>query len=154
LIGAGIDAIGRLFRRPKPKGDPTSIYRAFQAGGREVLQNARINQGASVAKNTAMEALNAARNAGNRQAGAAIAQAVAPETMRAANQMFQGILEGAVQYDVNMRQMMLQQILQMEQLKQQRELAEAELKAQRQQRMLALLPALMQMSSGGNNRTA
>jgi len=152
LIGAGIDAIGRLFRRPKPKGDPTSIYRAFQAGGREVLQNARVNQAATMAANTASELLSAARNAGNRQAGAAIAQAAAPEVLRSSNQMFQSMLDVAAQYDLNNRRMLMENILQMRQLQQQRELAEAELKAQRQQRMLALLPTLMQMSSGGSNK--
>jgi hypothetical protein len=48
----------------------------------------------------------------------------------------------------------MENILQMRQLQQQRELADAELKAQRQQRMLALLPSLIQMSGGGNKNTA
>ena len=98
--------------------------------------------------------LSAARNTGNRQAGAAVAQAIAPETLRAANQMFQGMLDAAAQYDLNNRRMLMENILQMRQLQQQRELADAELKAQRQQRMLALLPSLIQMSGGGNKNTA
>jgi len=153
LIGAGLDAIGRLFRRPRPRGDPQSIYRSY-AEGKHNIQNARINQAATVAANTAREMLSAARNTGNRQAGAAVAQAIAPETLRAANQMFQGMLDAAAQYDLNNRRMLMENILQMRQLQQQRELADAELKAQRQQRMLALLPSLIQMSGGGNKNTA
>jgi len=153
LIGAGLDAIGRLFRRPRPRGDPQSIYRSY-AEGKHNIQNARINQAATVAANTAREMLSAARNTGNRQAGAAVAQAIAPETLRAANQMFQGMLDAAAQYDLNNRRMLMENIMQMRQLQQQRELADAELKAQRQQRMLALLPSLIQMSGGGNKNTA
>jgi hypothetical protein len=147
LISAGLDALGRAFRRPAPRGNAQSVYESYSAGAHN-LQNARINQAASVAADTAREMLSAARNAGNRQAGAAVAQAIAPETLRAANQMFQGMLDAAVQYDLNNRRMLMENILQMRQLQQQRELAEAELKAQRQQRMLALLPALLQMTTG------
>jgi hypothetical protein len=68
--------------------------------------------------------------------------------------MFQGMLDAAAQYDLNNRRMLMENIMQMRQLQQQRELADAELKAQRQQRMLALLPSLIQMSSGGNKNTA
>ena len=152
LIGAGIDAIGRLFRRPGPRGNAQSVYESYRGGGRDILQNARVNQAATMAANTASELLSAARNAGNRQAGAAIAQAAAPEVLRSSNQMFQSMLDVAAQYDLNNRRMLMENILQMRQLQQQRELAEAELKAQRQQRMLALLPTLMQMSSGGSNK--
>ena len=154
LISGVLGAIGSMFRRPGPRGNPNSIYEAYRLGGQDVLQNARVNQAATMAANTANEMLSAARNAGNRQAGAAIAQAIAPETLRAANQMFQSMLDVAAQYELNNRRMMMENILQMRQLQQQRELAEAELKAQRQQRMLALLPALMQMSSGGGSRNA
>ena len=153
LIGAGLDAVGRLFRRPGPHGDPRSIYRSYAAGAHNI-QNARINQAATVAANTAREMLSATQNTGNRQAGAAVAQAIAPETLRAANQMFQGMLDAAAQYDLNNRRMLMENIMQMRQLQQQRELADAERKAQRQQRMLALLPSLIQMSSGGNKNTA
>jgi hypothetical protein len=153
LIGAGIDAVGRLFRRPRPRGNPQSIYESYAAGAHNI-QNARINQAATVAANTPREMLSAAQNAGNRQAGAAVAQAIAPETLRAANQMFQGMLDAAAQYDLNNRRMLMENIMQMRQLQQQRELADAERKAQRQQRMLALLPSLIQMSSGGNKNTA
>ena len=153
LIGAGLDAIGRLFRRPRPRGDPQSIYRSY-AEGKHNIQNARINQAATVAANTAREMLSAAQNAGNRQAGAAMAQAVAPELLRNSQQMFQSMLDVAAQYDLNNRRMLMENILQMRQLQQQRELADAQLKAQRQQRMLALLPSLIQMSGGGNKNTA
>ena len=153
LIGAGIDAIGRMFRRPGPRGNPQSIYESYAAGAHNI-QNARINQAATVAANTAREMLSAAQNTGNRQAGAAVAQAIAPETLRAANQMFQGMLDAAAQYDLNNRRMLMENIMQMRQLQQQRELADAERKAQRQQRMLALLPSLIQMSSGGSKNTA
>ena len=153
LIGAGIDALSRMFRRPGPRGNPQSIYESYAAGAHNI-QNARINQAATVAANTAREMLSAARNTGNRQAGAAVAQAIAPETLRAANQMFQGMLDAAAQYDLNNRRMLMENIMQMRQLQQQRELADAELKAQRQQRMLALLPSLIQMSGGGNKNTA
>jgi DNA-binding transcriptional regulator YdaS (Cro superfamily) len=153
LIGAGLGLLGGLFRRPGPRGDPQSIYRSYKEG-KHNIQNARINQAATVAANIPREMLSAARNTGNRQAGAAVAQAVAPELLRNAQQMFQGMLDAAVQYDLNNRRMLMENILQMRQLQQQRELAEAELKAQRQQRMLALLPSLIQMSSGGNKNTA
>jgi hypothetical protein len=145
--------LGGLFRRPGPRGDPQSIYRSY-AEGKHNIQNARINQAATVAANTAREMLSAAQNTGNRQAGAAVAQAIAPETLRAANQMFQGMLDAAAQYDLNNRRMLMENIMQMRQLQQQRELADAERKAQRQQRMLALLPSLIQMSSGGSKNTA
>jgi len=153
LIGAGLDAIGRMLRRPGPRGNPQSVYESYAAGAYNI-QNARINQAARVAADTPREMLSAAQNTGNRQAGAAVAQAVAPELLRNSQQMFQGMLEAAVQYDLNNRRMLMENILQTRQLQQQRELAEAELKAQRQQRMLALLPALMQMSSGSNRNTA
>jgi len=153
LIGAGFDALARLARRPAPRGNPQSIYESYAAGAHNI-QNARINQAATVAANTPREMLSAARNAGNRQAGAAVAQAIAPETLRAANQLFQGMLDAAAQYDLNNRRMLMENIMQMRQLQQQRELADAERKAQRQQRMLALLPSLIQMSSGGNKNTA
>ena len=153
LIGAGFDALARLARRPAPRGNPQSIYESYAAGAHNI-QNARINQAARVAADTPREMLSAARNTGNRQAGAAVAQAIAPETLRAANQMFQGMLDAAAQYDLNNRRMLMENIMQMRQLQQQRELADAERKAQRQQRMLALLPSLIQMSSGGNKNTA
>ena len=153
LIGAGIDALSRMFRRPGPRGNPQSIYESYAAGAHNI-QNARINQAARVAANTAREMLSAAQNAGNRQAGAAMAQAVAPELLRNSQQMFQSMLDVAAQYDLNNRRMLMENILQMRQLQQQRELADAQLKAQRQQRMLALLPSLIQMSGGGNKNTA
>jgi hypothetical protein len=153
LIGAGIDALSRMFRRPGPRGNPQSIYESYAAGAHNI-QNARINQAATVAANTAREMLSAAQNAGNRQAGAAMAQAVAPELLRNSQQMFQSMLDVAAQYDLNNRRMLMENILQMRQLQQQRELADAQLKAQRQQRMLALLPSLIQMSGGGNKNTA
>ena len=153
LIGAGFDALARLARRPAPRGNPQSIYESYAAGAHNI-QNARINQAARVAADTPREMLSAARNTGNRQAGAAVAQAIAPETLRAANQMFQGMLDAAAQYDLNNRRMLMENIMQMRQLQQQRELADAERKAQRQQRMFALLPALMQMGSGSNKNTA
>jgi hypothetical protein len=153
LIGAGLGLLGGLFRRPGPRGDPQSIYRSY-AEGKHNIQNARINQAATVAANTAREMLSAAQNAGNRQAGAAMAQAVAPELLRNSQQMFQSMLDVAAQYDLNNRRMLMENILQMRQLQQQRELADAQLKAQRQQRMLALLPSLIQMSGGGNKNTA
>jgi len=99
--------------------------------------------------------LSAARNTGNRQAGAAVAQAVAPDLLRNSQQMFQGMLEAAVQYDLNQQKMALETMMQEKQLTQQRLLAEQELKAQRdaarQQRMLALLPAILQMTMGNKN---
>jgi hypothetical protein len=154
LIGAGLDALGRAFRRPAPRGDARSVYRSYEEG-KHNIQNARINQAASVAADTAREMLSAARNAGNRQAGAAVAQAVAPELLRNAQQMFQGMLEAAVQYDLNRQKMALETMMQEKQLAQQRLLAEQELKAQRdaarQQRMLALLPAILQMTAGNKN---
>ena len=154
LIGAGLGLLGGLFRRPGPRGDPRSIYRSY-AEGKHNIQNARINQAATVAANTPREMLSAARNTGNRQAGAAVAQAIAPETLRAANQMFQGMLDAAVQYDLNQQRMALETMMQAKQLAQQRELADAELKAQReasrQQRMLALLPTIWQMTMGNKN---
>jgi len=153
LIGAGIDALSRMFRRPGPRGNPQSIYESYAAGAHNI-QNARINQAARVAADTAREMLSAAQNAGNRQAGAAMAQAVAPELLRNSQQMFQSMLDVAAQYDLNNRRMLMENILQMRQLQQQRELADAQLKAQRQQRMLALLPSLIQMSGGGNKNTA
>jgi len=153
LIGAGIDALSRMFRRPGPRGNPQSIYESYAAGAHNI-QNARINQAATVAADTAREMLSAAQNAGNRQAGAAMAQAVAPELLRNSQQMFQSMLDVAAQYDLNNRRMLMENILQMRQLQQQRELADAQLKAQRQQRMLALLPSLIQMSGGGNKNTA
>jgi len=153
LIGAGIDALSRMFRRPGPRGNPQSIYESYAAGAHNI-QNARINQAATVAANTVREMLSAAQNAGNRQAGAAMAQAVAPELLRNSQQMFQSMLDVAAQYDLNNRRMLMENILQMRQLQQQRELADAQLKAQRQQRMLALLPSLIQMSGGGNKNTA
>jgi DNA-binding transcriptional regulator YdaS (Cro superfamily) len=153
FIGAGFDALARLARRPAPRGNAQSVYESYAAGAHNI-QNARINQAATVAADTPREMLSAARNTGNRQAGAAVAQAVAPELLRNAQQMFQSMLDAAAQYDLNNRRMLMENILQMRQLQQQRELAEAELKAQRQQRMLALLPALMQMGSGSNKNTA
>ena len=154
LIGAGIDAIGRLFRRPGPRGNPQSVYESY-AAGKHNIQNARINQAATVAADTAREMLSAARNTGNRQAGAAVAQAVAPELLRNSQQLFQGMLEAAVQYDLNQQKMALETMMQEKQLAQQRLLAEQELKAQRdaarQQRLLALLPAIFQMTMGNKN---
>jgi hypothetical protein len=154
LIGFGIDALARMARRPGPRGDPRSIYESF-AAGKHNLQNARINQAATVAANIPREMLSAARNTGNRQAGAAIAQAIAPETLRAANQMFQGMLDAGVQYDLNQQKMALETMMQEKQLAQQRLLAEQELRAQRdaarQQRMLALLPVIWEMSKGNKN---
>jgi len=154
LIGAGLDALSRLFRRPGPRGDPKSIYRSY-AEGKHNIQNARINQAATVAADTAREMLSAARNTGNRQAGAAVAQAVAPELLRNSQQMFQSMLDVAAQYDLNQQRMALETMMQEKQLMQQRLLAEQELKAQRdamrQQRMLALLPALLQMTTGNKN---
>ena len=154
LVGAGIDAIGRMFRRPGPRGNPQSIYESYAAGAHNI-QNARINQAARVAADTPREMLSAARNTGNRQAGAAVAQAVAPDLLRNAQQMFQGMLEAAVQYDLNQQRMALETMMQAKQLAQQRELADAELKAQReasrQQRMLALLPTIWQMTMGNKN---
>jgi hypothetical protein len=150
LIGAGIDALARMMRRPAPRGDSRSVYESYSAGAHNI-QNARINQASRVAADTAREILSAARNTANRQAGAAVAQAVAPELLRNAQQMFQSMLDVAAQYDLNNRRMLMENILQMRQLQQQRELAEAELKAQRQQRMLAMLPALLQMSMGNKN---
>ena len=154
LIGAGLDALSRLFRRPGPRGDARSVYESY-AAGRHHLQNARINQAAQVAADTAREMLSAARNTGNRQAGAAVAQAVAPELLRNAQQIFQGMLDAAVQYDLNQQKMALETMMQEKQLAQQRLLAEQELRAQRdaarQQRILALLPTLLQMSMGNKN---
>ena len=150
LIGAGIDALARLARRPGPRGNAQSVYESY-AEGKHNIQNARINQAAKVAADTAREILSAAQNTGNRQAGAAVAQAVAPELLRNSQQMFQSMLDVAAQYDLNNRRMLMENILQMRQLQQQRELAEAEMKAQRQQRMLAMLPALWQMSMGNKN---
>ena len=154
LIGAGIDALARLARRPGPRGDSQSIYRSYEEG-KHNIQNARINQAATVAANTPREMLSAARNTGNRQAGAAVAQAIAPELLRSSQQIFQGMLEAAVQYDLNRQKMALETMMNEKQLAQQRELAYAELKAQRdaarQQRMLALLPALSQMAMGNKN---
>jgi hypothetical protein len=156
LIGAGFDALARLARRPSPRGDALSVYRSF-AEGMSNIQNAHINQAAQFAANTPREMLSAARNTGNRQAGAAVAQAVAPDLLRNAQQIFQGMLDAAVQYDLNNRRMLMENIMQMRQLQQQRELSEAELKAQRdaarQQRMLALLPTIWQMTTG-NKTTA
>ena len=153
FIGGGFDALARLARRPAPRGNPQSIYESYAAGAHNI-QNARINQAARVAADTPREMLSAARNTGNRQAGAAVAQAVAPELLRNAQQMFQSMLDAAAQYDLNNRRMLMENILQMRQLQQQRELADAERKAQRQQRMFALLPTLMQMGSGSNKNTA
>jgi len=150
LVGAGLDALARLARRPGPRGDPQSIYRSY-AEGKHNIQNARINQAATVAANAPREMLSAARNTGNRQAGAAIAQAVAPELLRNSQQMFQGMLDAAVQYDLNQQKMALETMMQVKQLAQQRELADAELKANRQQRMLALLPTVWQMTMGNKN---
>jgi len=150
LVGAGLDALARLARRPGPRGDPQSIYRSY-AEGKHNIQNARINQAARVAADTPREMLSAARNTGNRQAGAAIAQAVAPELLRNSQQMFQGMLDAAVQYDLNQQKMALETMMQVKQLAQQRELADAELKANRQQRMLALLPTVWQMTMGNKN---
>ena len=150
LIGAGLGLLGGLFRRPGPRGDPQSIYRSY-AEGKHNIQNARINQAARVAADTPREMLSAARNTGNRQAGAAIAQAVAPELLRNSQQMFQGMLDAAVQYDLNQQKMALETMMQVKQLAQQRELADAELKANRQQRMLALLPTVWQMTMGNKN---
>jgi hypothetical protein len=154
LIGFGIDALSRLIRRPGPRGDPRSIYRSYKEG-KHNIQNARINQAATVAANIPREMLSTARNTGNRQAGAAIAQAIAPETLRAANQMFQGMLDAGVQYDLNQQKMALETMMQEKQLAQQRLLAEQELRAQRdaarQQRMLALLPVIWEMSKGNKN---
>jgi len=154
LIGAGIDALSRMFRRPGSRGNPQSIYESYAAGAHNI-QNARINQAARVAADTPREMLSAARNTGNRQAGAAVAQAIAPDLLRNAQQMFQGMLEAAVQYDLNQQKMALETMMQEKQLMQQRLLAEQELKAQRdaarQQRMLALLPALLQMTMGNKN---
>jgi hypothetical protein len=48
LIGVGLDALSRLFRRPDPRGDAQSIYRAYTEG-KHNIQNARINQAATVA---------------------------------------------------------------------------------------------------------
>jgi hypothetical protein len=154
LIGAGLDALARLARRPAPRGNPQSIYESYAAGAHNI-QNARINQAARVAADTPREMLSAARNTGNRQAGAAVAQAVAPDLLRNSQQMFQGMLEAAVQYDLNQQRMALETMMQAKQLAQQRELADAELKAQReasrQQRMLALLPTIWQMTMGNKN---
>lgn len=150
LIGAGFDALARLARRPAPRGNPQSIYESYAAGAHNI-QNARINQAARVAADTPREMLSAARNTGNRQAGAAVAQAVAPDLLRNAQQMFQGMLEAAVQYDLNQQRMALETMMQAKQLAQQRELADAELKANRQQRMLALLPTIWQMTMGNKN---
>jgi hypothetical protein len=154
LIGVGLDALSRLFRRPGPRGDAQSIYRSYTEG-KHNIQNARINQAATVAANTVREMLSAARNTGNRQAGAAVAQAVAPDLLRNSQQMFQGMLDAAVQYDLNQQKMALETMMNEKQLAQQRLLAEQELKAQRdaarQQRMLALLPTLLQMTTGNKN---
>jgi hypothetical protein len=154
LIGAGIDALARLARRPGPRGNPQSVYESYAAGAHNI-QKARTNQAARVAADTAREMLSVARNAGNRQAGAAVAQAVAPELLRNAQQMFQGMLDAAVQYDLNRQKMALETMMQEKQLVQQRLLTEQELGAQRdtarQQRMLALLPTLLQMSMGNKN---
>ena len=153
LVGAGLDALGRLGRRPAPRGNAQSVYESYAAGAHNI-QNARINQAARVAADTPREMLSAAQSAGNRQAGAAVAQAVAPELLRNAQQMFQSMLDAAAQYDLNNRRMLMENILQMRQLQQQRESADADRKAQRQQRMFALLPTLMQMGSGSNKNTA
>jgi hypothetical protein len=154
LIGAGIDAIGRMFRRPGPRGNPQSIYESYAAGAYN-LQKARTNQAATIAADTAREMLSAAQNTGNRQAGAAVAQAVAPELLRNSQQMFQGMLDAAVQYDLNQQKMALETMMNEKQLTQQRLLAEQELRAQRdaarQQRMLAILPAILQMTMGNKN---
>jgi DNA-binding transcriptional regulator YdaS (Cro superfamily) len=154
FIGAGFNALARLARRPGPRGNAQSVYESYAAGAHNI-QNARINQAATVAADTAREMLSAARNTGNRQAGAAVAQAVAPELLRSSQQMFQGMLDAAVQYDLNQQKMALETMLQEKQLAQQRLLAEQELKAQReaarQQRMLALLPAIWQMTMGNKN---
>jgi len=156
LVGAGLDALGRMMRRPNPRGNAQSVYESYAAGAHNI-QNARINQAATVAADTAREMLSAARNTANRQAGAAVAQAVAPELLRNAQQLFQGMLEAAAQYDLNRQKMALETMMQEKQLAQQRLLAEQELKAQRdamrQQRMLAILPAILQMTMG-NRKTA
>ncbi len=156
LIGAGVDAVSRLFRRPGPRGNAQSVYESYSAG-RHNLQNARINQAATVATNTAREILNAAQNTGNRQAGAAVAQAVAPELLRNAQQLFQGMLEAAIQYDLNQQKMALETMMNEKQLALRQQLAEQELRAQReaarQQRMLALLPMIFQMTMGNKNTT-
>jgi hypothetical protein len=154
LIGAGLDALSRMFRRPAPRGNPQSIYESYSVGAHS-LQDARINQAAKIAADSARELLSAARNTGNRQAGAAVAQAIAPEVLRTAQQMFQGMLDAAVQYNLNQQRMMLETMMNEKQLMQQRLLAEQELRAQReaarQQRMLALLPMILQMSMGNKN---
>jgi len=154
LIDMGFGALARLARRPAPRGNAQSVYESY-AAGRHHLQNARINQAARVAADIPREMLSAARNTGNRQAGAAVAQAVAPELLRNAQQIFQGMLDAAVQYDLNQQKMALETMMQEKQLAQQRLLAEQELRAQRdaarQQRILALLPTLLQMSMGNKN---
>jgi DNA-binding transcriptional regulator YdaS (Cro superfamily) len=154
LIGAGLDALSRAFRRPAPRGNPQSIYESYSAGAHS-LQDARINQAAKVAADSARELLSVARNTGNRQAGAAVAQAIAPEVLRNAQQMFQGMLDAAIQYNLNQQRMMLETMMNEKQLMQQRLLAEQELRAQReaarQQRMLTLLPMIFQMGMGNRN---
>jgi hypothetical protein len=69
--------------------------------------------------------------------------------------MFQGMLDAAVQYNLNQQRMMLETMMNEKQLMQQRLLAEQELRAQResarQQRMLTLLPMILQMSTGNKN---